>query len=276
MSKGSNPTNVTTTTSAEPSEFIKPYYTEAIDSAQDLYQSALPNFFPNNTYVATPAETQAALALATNRATAGNPLLNQSQTEAGNILSGNYLSPTTNPYAKALYDQMAGDVTAGVQSQFSRAGRLGSSANQETLAKSLGNLANEVYGDQYNRERANMVNATQLAPQLGEMDYNDISRLQQVGNARESIEQTKLQDAMARFDYEQQKPYIKLNQYLGALGANVPMNTLQTQPVFRNTGAGLLGGAMAGANIAGQIGGNSMFGNPLYGAIGGGLLGGFM
>ena len=272
MSKGSNPTNVTTTTSAEPSEFIKPYYTEAIDSAQDLYQSALPNFFPNNTYVSTPAETQAALALATNRATAGNPLLNQSQTEAGNILSGNYLSPTTNPYAKALYDQMAGDVTAGVQSQFSKYGRLGSSANQETLAKSLGNLANQVYGDQYNRERQNMVGATQLAPQLGEMDYNDITRLAQVGDTRESIEQTKLQDAMARFDYEQQKPYIKLNQYLGALGANVPMNTIQTQPVFRNTGAGLLGGALTGANIAGQISGM----NPLYGAIGGGLLGGFM
>lgn len=271
MSKGSNPTNVTTTTSAEPSEFIRPYYTQAIDAAQDLYQSALPSYFPNNTYVNTPAETEAALALATNRATAGNPLLNQSQTEVGNILSGNYLSPTTNPYAKALYDQMAGDVTAGVQSQFSSAGRLGSSANQETLARSLGNLANEVYGDQYNRERANMVNATQLAPQLGEMDYNDITRLAQVGDTREAIEQTKLQDAMARFDYEQQKPYIKLNQYLGALGANVPMNTLSTQPYFRNTGAGLLGGAMAGGQLAGMMNAT----NPMAYMLGGGLLGGF-
>ena len=272
MSKGSNPTNVTTTTSAEPSDFIRPYYTEAIDSAQNLYQSALPDFFPNNTYVPTPAETQTALALATNRATAGNPLLNQSQTEAGNILSGNYLDPNSNPYSQALFNQMSGDVASKVNSQFTRAGRFGSGANQEILADSLGNLANQVYGDQYNRERQNMVNATQIAPQLGEMDYNDISRLQQVGNARESIEQTKLQDAIARFDYEQQKPYLKLNQYLGALGANVPMNTLQTQPVFRNTGAGLLGGALTGANIAGQIDGM----NPLYGAIGGGLLGGFM
>jgi hypothetical protein len=271
MSKGSNPTNVQTSTESEPSDFIRPYYQEAIDASQDLYQSALPNYFPNNTYVNTPAETQTALALATNRAAAGNPLLNQSQTEMSKILSGDYLNPNSNPYAKALYNQMAGDVTSGVQSQFTKAGRFGSSANQETLARSLGNLSNEVYGDQYNRERANMVNATQLAPQLGEMDYNDISRLQQVGNARESIEQTKLQDAISRFDYEQQKPYLKLNQYLGALGANVPQNTLSTQPVFRNTGAGLLGGAFTGANIAGQIDGM----NPLYGAIGGGLLGGF-
>ena len=252
MSKGSNPTNVQTSTQSEPSDFIRPYYQEAIDASQDLYQSALPNYFPNNTYVATPAETQTALALATNRATAGNPLLNQSQTQA-------------------LFNQMSGDVASKVNSQFTKAGRFGSGANQEILADSLGNLANQVYGDQYNRERQNMVNATQIAPQLGEMDYNDIQRLNQVGDTREGIEQVKLQDAISRFDYEQQKPYLKLNQYLGALGANVPQNTVSTQPYFRNTGAGLLGGAMAGSQIAGAM--NST--NPLY-ALGGGLLGGFM
>ena len=271
MSKGSNPTNVQTSTQSEPSDFIRPYYQEAIDASQDLYQSALPNYFPNNTYVATPAETQTALALATNRATAGNPLLNQSQTEASNILSGNYLDPNSNPYSQALFNQMSGDVASKVNSQFTKAGRFGSGANQEILADSLGNLANQVYGDQYNRERQNMVNATQIAPQLGEMDYNDIQRLNQVGDTREGIEQVKLQDAISRFDYEQQKPYLKLNQYLGALGANVPQNTVSTQPYFRNTGAGLLGGAMAGSQIAGAM--NST--NPLF-ALGGGLLGGFM
>ena len=81
----------------------------------------------------------------------------------------------------------------------------------------------------------------------------------------------KLQDAVARFDFEQQKPYLKLNQYLGALGANVPTSTVQTQPVYRNQGAGLLGGALTGAKLAGMVPGI----NPMVGAIGGGLLGGF-
>ena len=50
MSKGSNPTNVTTTTESEPSQFIKPYYKQAIDAAQDLYENPdIPSFFPNNT-----------------------------------------------------------------------------------------------------------------------------------------------------------------------------------------------------------------------------------
>ena len=271
MSKGSNPSSVTTTSSSEPSEFIKPYFQQAVDSAQDLYEGSSPNFFPNATYTDFAPETSTALNLTSARALAGNPLLNQSQTEASNILSGNYLNPSTNPYSKALYDQMAGDVMSDVNSQFTSAGRFGSGANQEILTQELGQLANQVYGDQYNRERDIMANTMATAPGLGEMDYNDIARLQGVGVEKESLEQAKLQDAIARYDYEQQKPYIKLNQYLGSLGASVPSNTIETSPVFRNTGAGLLKGAGMGANLAGQIPGM----NPLYGAIGGGLLGGF-
>ena len=52
---------------------------------------------------------------------------------------------------------------------------------------------------------------------------------------------------------------------------SVPSTTSSTQPIFRNTGAGLLGGAMTGAKIADMIPG---LGTGM-GAIGGGLLGGF-
>ena len=243
MSKGSSPQNVTTTSSAEPSEFIRPYLTQAIDYSQDLFESDLRNFFPNNTFVTPAAETQAALDLASARAIAGNPLLNQSQNLAQQTLSGDFLSPTTNPYSQALFNQMADDVTSKVQSQFSRAGRLGSAANQEVLADSLGRLANQVYGDQFNRERALQAQTMLTAPQLGEMDFNDIQRLQRVGADRESIDQARLQDAIARFDFEQQKPFLKLNQFLGALGSPVPTQTVSPQPDVRNPGAGVLGGA---------------------------------
>lgn len=272
MSKGSNPSSVTTTTSTEPSEFIKPYYTQAINSAQELYENPnAPSFFPNNTYVDFAPETNTALQLASARALQGNPLLGSSQQEINKILSGDYLNPTSNPYAQSVYNQMAGDVTSQVNSQFTNAGRFGSGANQEILARSLGELGNKFYGDQYNQERSNMVNATQIAPQLGEMDYNDIAKLQQIGQEKESLEMAKLQDAIARYDYDQTQPYQKLNQYLGSLGAAVPSNTLSTQPVFRNTGAGLLSGAMSGAEIAGMIPG---IGGGMGAGIGG-LLGGF-
>jgi hypothetical protein len=268
MSKGSNPQNITTTTASEPSEFVKPYVTEAFDQAQNMFQSASPNYYPNQTYTNFSPQTETALQLAQTRAL-NNPLLNSSQNEINSILQGDYLSPTTNPYSQALYNQMAGDVTSGVQSQFSKAGRLGSAANQEVLAGELGDLANQVYGNQYNQERANMMSATQLAPGIAQADYQDIEALGGVGQTRENMEMAQIQDAMARFDFEQQKPYYKLREYLGSIGASVPQTTSVTKPQFRNTGAGLLGGAMQGY----QLGQN--FGMGGLGAIGGGLLGGF-
>ena len=270
MSKGSNPQNITTTTSAEPSEFVRPYVTEAFDQAQNLFQSSTPNYFPAQTYTDFAPETTAALNLASARALS-NPLLASSQNEVNKMLQGQYLTPTSNPYLQNLYNQMAGDVTSGVQSQFSKAGRLGSAANQAVLAQELGDLATKVYAPNYQQERANMMAATQLAPSLAAADYQDIQALGGVGQTKEAMEMAQIQDAMARFDFEQQKPYYKLREYLASIGASVPQTTAQTRPVFRNTGAGLLGGAMQGAELAGLIPGMGAG----WGAIGGGLLGGF-
>ena len=271
MSKGSNPTNVTTTTSAEPSEFIRPYFQQAIDYGQDLFESQTPQYFPEATYTGFAPQTETALQLAQARAIGGNPLLGSAQTEVNNILSGNYLSPTSNPFLQGVANQVADNVTSQVQSQFSRAGRLGSGANQEILAKQLADSQNRLFADNFAAERQRQFDAVQLAPQLAQADYDDISRLGQVGAAREDLEMAKLQDAIGRFDFEQQRPFLKLREYLGTLGANVPTTSVQTQPVFRNTGAGLLGGALQGARLGGMIPGVSTG----FGAAAGGLLGGF-
>ena len=128
--------------------------------------------------------------------TAGSPLLQQSQAELLKQAQGQYLSPNTNPYLQGLYNQMAGDVTAGVQSEFSKAGRYGSGANQAVLARELGNLANQVYAPQYAAERQNMQNVLFQAPQLAQADYQDIGMLQQVGQQREGLQQAAIADAM--------------------------------------------------------------------------------
>ena len=271
MSKGSNPTNVTTTTSAEPSEFIRPYFQQAIDYGQDLFESQTPQFFPEATYTGFAPQTETALQLAQARAIQGNPLLGSAQGEVNKILQGDYLSPTSNPFLQNVAQQVADNVTSQVQSQFSRAGRLGSGANQEILAKQLADSQNRLFADNFAAERQRQFDAVQLAPQLAREDYSDIAQLGQVGQVREDMEMAKLQDAIARFDFEQQRPFLKLREYLGTLGANVPSTTVSTQPVFRNTGAGLLGGALQGARLGGMIPGVSTG----FGAAAGGLLGGF-
>jgi len=268
MSKGSSPSSIMSTQSNEPSDFIRPYLDQAMDYNQDLFESSSPNYFPNATYVGYSPETQTALDLATARAKQGNPLLGLAQTEANSILSGDYLDPTSNPYAQSVYNQMAGDVTSKVNSQFTEAGRFGSGANQEILARSLGELGNKFYGDQYNREREIMANTMSTAPALGEMDYNDIQKLGQVGVDKESLEQAKLDDAIKRFDYEQLKPYQKLENYLGNIGANYATNTVSTDPVSRDRFGGLLSGIGQGVGMASDLGVNPLLAGGIGGLLG--------
>ena len=163
---------------------------------------------------------------------------------------------------------MAGDVTAGVQSEFSKAGRYGSGANQAVLARELGNLANQVYAPQYAAERQNMQNVLFQAPQLAQADYQDIGRLRQVGAEREGLQEAALADAMQRYQYQQQLPYEKLRAYQGATGGSYGQSREMMQPLQRNLAAGLLSGGLAGAEIGSMMGSA----NP-YWALGGGLLG---
>ena len=108
---------------------------------------------------------------------------------------------------------------------------------------------------------------------MAQQDYADIAKLAEVGRSREGLQEAALADAMQRFQFEQQKPYTKLREYLASIGAPTSQQTVSQQPIYRNLGANLLGGALGGAQL-GSLAGLSTGGT--LGAAGiGGLLGGF-
>lgn len=261
----------TTQTITEPWQTQAPYLEKGFQRAEELFNASTPNFYPNQTYVPFASETETALQLAKARATQGNPLLNQSQTYADNVMRGAFLNPSTNPYLNNLFDTMSNKVKANVNSNFAQAGRYGSGAQTGVLADSLGNLANQVYADNYNRERAVMDSMSMRAPALGEMDYNDIAKLQTVGQAREELSERQLADAMQRYEFEQRKPYEKLREYQASVGG--PFGTSQSTitPMTRNPIMGLLSGASTGAGIYDMINATGSA-NPYL--MGGALLGG--
>lgn len=95
-------------------------------------------------------------------------------------IQGKYLSPESNPYLGATYDAAANraakayrfGTAPGVDAQFARAGSFGGSAHQQTkdmanfdFGQSLTDLANQMYGENYSRERQNMLNAGSEAQQ---------------------------------------------------------------------------------------------------------------
>lgn len=214
----------TTTTGIDP--MLKPYVTYGLNEAQALYQSSLPNFYPGQTYVGPSATTQAALQAQQNRALAGNPLLPAAQQQQQNVISGQYLA--NNPFfnqalagAGAAATQQYFDAIQQAQSGASQAGRYGSGVQENlfnragtTLANTLANKAGELAYSNYAAERARQEAAAAGAPQLAAADYADIGQLAQVGQTQEGYQEQALQDAINRFNFEQNLPQNKLNQFL--------------------------------------------------------------
>jgi hypothetical protein len=131
-------------------------------------------------------------------------------------------------------------------------------ANQAAAAQAIGAASESDY--------ARRLSAAELAPGLAAADYSDINQLLQTGQAAEGYQEAAMADAVNRFNFAQQAPYMKLQSYLsGAYGA--PSGMQQTTPVYRNQMGNVLGGALTGA----ALGGGTGLGAGVGAAIGGGL-----
>jgi hypothetical protein len=118
------------------------------------------------------------------------------------------------------------------------------------FANALTNTAGQLAYQNYDAERARQQSMIGAAPALAAADYSDINQLLQTGQAAEGYQETAMADAVNRFNFAQQAPYMKLQSYLsGAYGA--PSGMQVTQPVYRNQMGNVLGGALTGAALGG-------------------------
>lgn len=204
---------------------LKPYVEYGLQEAKNLYQGASPQYYAGQTYVDPSANTLSALTAAGNRAMAGNPLLPAAQQQQQDVISGQYLN--SNPYFnQALAGASQGatqtymDAIKQAQGGASMAGRYGSGVSadiQNRAANTLSNTLANKYGDlayqNYNAERARQEAAVAGAPALANADYTDINQLLKTGQAQEDYANTALQADINRFNYNENLPTAKLNQY---------------------------------------------------------------
>lgn len=208
---------------------LKPFVQYGLNEAVDLYKSGVPNYYPGQTYISPSQQTQAALQAQQNRALQGNPLLPAAQQQQQSVIGGQYLA--NNPFfnqALAGAGQAATsqyfDAINQAQSGASQAGRYGSGAQENlfnragtSLANSLANTAGNLAYQNYGAERGRQEAAAAGAPQLAMADYADIAQLGQAGQTAEDYQQAALQGDIARYDFEQNLPYQKLSNLLGAV-----------------------------------------------------------
>ena len=236
MGGGGGQQNSTTTTSIDPS--IKPYVTYGLEEAKRLYESESPTFFPGQTYVSPSEQTQQALQMAQQRAMAGSPLTGAAQAETLATIQGRGVNPflagaleQTNRLAGEDYLRNMQKLQSGASSM----GRYGSGAQnqltgqaQDVYARALTEQGGQLAYQSAEAERARQMAAVGAAPQMAQADYADIQRLLSVGGAREAQSAAQLQDAMNRFNFQQNLPQAKLSQYAN-LYSSAPQGGTTTQ-----------------------------------------------
>ena len=225
----------TTTTGIDP--YLKPYVTYGLEEAKRLYQTDSPQFFPGQTYVSPSDATNQALQMAQQRATAGSPLVQAAQQQQLETIQGRGVNPFLQGALSAAYQptvEAAQEATRGLQSQASTAGRYGSAAMGQVaerqaaglgrgLGASMSNLAYQSSEAEAGRQAA----AIAGAPEMAQSDYFDIQALLKTGQGGEQYQQAALQDAMNRFNYEQNLPGQKLQQFTN-LFSQAPAGTTST------------------------------------------------
>lgn len=221
---------------------VRPFVEYGLGEAKNLYQTTTPEYFAGQTYVSPSAQTESALAQAEAQARAGSPLTQAALNQQLGTVQGQYLG--ANPYFQAAMQpavqsatQAYNDAIKQAQSSAALTGRYGSNVSADlqnraaqTLASTLTNKAGELAYLNYANERAKQEAAALQAPQLAQARYQDINQLMNVGQVREDYSQKALEDQIARYEFEQNKPYTKLQAYLGAAyGAPVGQVTKTTQ-----------------------------------------------
>lgn len=298
-----------TTTFALPSQ--RDLFEDILSRAQDEFPvGGGPRFAPFDTFVGPSSATSRALRGIESLAGRGSSLLDTGartleDTISGRFLGadpasqfltstarGDFLDPSSNSFIRDVFQrQVAPAIRENVNSSFIGRGRLGSAANTRVLADSLGNAANQLFGENFARERGNQINAaslldtafgrerrnqlsaTQLAPAFRGAQFGDLERLAGVGATREGFSAAQLQDRLNRFNFEQNRELQNLQALQGlGFGGFVPQRT--SIPSQSNRAGNILTGALGG----GLLGGSLFQSNPLLGggigAIGGGLIGG--
>lgn len=236
MGGGGGTQKSTTTTSIDPT--IAPYVQYGLEEGKRLYESPNPSFFPDQTYVSPSAQTQQALQMAQDRAMAGSPLTQAAQAETLATIQGKGVNPFL---AGALQqtNRLAGEDylrnIQKLQSGASSVGRYGSAAQgqltgqaQDVFARALAEQGGQLAYNSAEAERQRQMAAVGAAPQMAAQDYADIQRLLSVGGAKEAQSAAQLQDAMNRYNFQQNLPQMKLSQFAN-LFSSVPQGSQTVQ-----------------------------------------------
>ena len=199
-------------------------------------------YFPGSTVAGFVPEQNTAQNLIMNRAREGSPLLTSAQNqnkltgEGGYLntdtISGKYINSNTNPYLAGYVQKAYETSLPQVDTSAIQAGRYGSDAWANMKGRTMADISSNIYGNAYTTERQmqenayqdernRMMQAIQNSPTLAQADYYDLDRMAQVGAEKQAMNQSLIDAAREKWEFEQMEPWKRLAMYNNILSGGM-------------------------------------------------------
>ena len=264
MSKQAGTTKNLATTGPWPA--AAPNLQMMLDEAKGNYQNGGPYYYPRSTVAGfAPAEITAHNYLSDFPSSTAAPAAEASQQALQKLIGGDYLDVANNPLVQNVVrgsttdvaNQFLRETLPGIRSGAQLAGQFGSS--RQGIAEGLASgeasrhamdTAAEINLGAYNTGLGALQTGLGMAPSIQNMGYTPANMLGAVGGQERALNQAEIDAEMAKWQYEQNLPYVKLNEYANLvskpLGGTAVTETTypEVSGLQQGLGMGLQGAAL--------------------------------
>ena len=157
---------------------------------------------------------QAGIGMVQDRALNGSATMGNAESNLNQFIQGG----NTNPYLDSMVQKAQDSVKSNFNTSAVNSGSFGNSGLQQQYAAGLTDVATQMYGNAYNTDQANRMQAIGMAPTFGNAAYQDAGQLLNVGNLQQQQQQNNLDFGYQQYQDAQNTPYKKLQTIGGVVG----------------------------------------------------------
>lgn len=216
MFKGGGGGSQTSTTTQEIPDELKPlaraYTQKAITLGNQSYQP-----YTGDRYADLNAVQNQGIAQTIDRAVNGSQTINNAEQALNQQIQGGQ----GNPYLDSMVQRAQDSVKSNFNTAAINSGSFGNSGVQEAYTKNLGDVASQMYGQAYDGDQARQMQAISMAPQFGNLAYNDANQLLNAGQVLQDQAQQDKDFSYQQFQEKQNLPYQQLAAMSGVFGSNL-------------------------------------------------------
>lgn len=159
---------------------------------------------------------QLGIGMVQDRALNGSQTMNNAEGALNQTIAGQ-----SNPYLDAAVNKAQMNVLGNANAAGARSGSFGNSGIAEQAARQMGDVATKMYGDQYQFDQNQRMNALQLAPTYGNQAYSNAQQLMNAGQIMQDQKQQNLDFNYGQFQEATNLPYKQLAAMSGVFGSNL-------------------------------------------------------